>query len=108
MSGPAAYAYFGPALLAGLAGGLLCATMILPAVAATRIRPPRPSSSRGNFPISPPAWRMKKRRAGPMASTMPKPRSRRCRSGAMSLENSRFSASVDAARAKESNRRQRS
>jgi len=28
VSGPAAYAYFGPALLAGLAGGLLCATMI--------------------------------------------------------------------------------
>ena len=27
-SGPAAYAYFGPALLSGLAGGLLCAVMI--------------------------------------------------------------------------------
>ena len=27
-SGPAAYTYFGLALLAGLAGGLLCATMI--------------------------------------------------------------------------------
>ena len=63
---------------------------------------------RGSLPISPPAWRMKKRRAGPMASTMPSPRSRKCRSGAMSLENSRFSASVEAARVKESNRRQRS
>jgi hypothetical protein len=28
-SGPAAYTYFGLALLSGLAGGLLCATMIL-------------------------------------------------------------------------------
>jgi hypothetical protein len=28
VSGAAAYAYFGPALLAGLAGGLLCAVMI--------------------------------------------------------------------------------
>lgn len=28
VSGPAAFSYFGPALLAGLAGGLLCAVMI--------------------------------------------------------------------------------
>jgi hypothetical protein len=28
-AGPAALSYFGPALLAGLAGGLLCAVMIL-------------------------------------------------------------------------------
>ncbi len=28
VSGPAAYQYFGPALLAGMAGGLLCAVMI--------------------------------------------------------------------------------
>jgi hypothetical protein len=29
VAGPAALSYFGPALLAGLAGGLLCAAMIL-------------------------------------------------------------------------------
>ena len=36
-----------------------------------------PFIRRGSFPTSPPAWRMKKRRAGPMESTIPRPRSRR-------------------------------